>query len=65
MPVITEVAPDCYRISIYAPEIDLQFNHFLYRNEEPLLFHTGLKGMFPLLRDAVATLIAMRSLSNS
>jgi flavorubredoxin len=39
------------------PELDMQFNHFLVRDQQPLLFHAGLKGMFPLLRDAVATLI--------
>src|SRR4051794_21966398 len=26
---IDEIAPDLYRISIYAPQFDLQFNHFL------------------------------------
>lgn len=35
----------------------LQFNHFLVRDEEPLLFHAGLKAMFPLVREAVSTLI--------
>jgi flavorubredoxin len=35
----------------------MQFNHFLVRDEEPLLFHAGLRGMFPLLREAVSTLI--------
>ena len=30
---------------------------FLVRDEEPLLFHSGFKGMFPALREAVATLI--------
>lgn len=54
---IDEVAPDLYRISLYVPEFDLQFNHFLVRDDEPLLFHTGLRGMFPAVRDAVATLI--------
>jgi flavorubredoxin len=54
---IDEVARDLYRISLYVPEIDLQFNHFLVRDEEPLLFHTGLRRMFPAVRDAVATLI--------
>jgi flavorubredoxin len=56
-PRIDEVGTDLYRISVYVPEIDLQFNHFLIRDEEPLLFHTGLRGMFPLVREAVATLI--------
>ena len=35
----------------------MQFNHFLVRDEEPLLFHAGLKAMFPALREAVSTLI--------
>ena len=57
MATITEIAPDVYRLSIYVPQANLQFNHFLIRDEEPLLFHTGLKQMFPLVREAVATLI--------
>jgi flavorubredoxin len=54
---IDEIAPDLYRVSIYAPQFDLQFNHFLIRDDEPLLFHTGMRGMFPEVRDAIATLI--------
>jgi flavorubredoxin len=54
MPHVTEVAADVYRISVFVPGINLQFNHFLVRDDEPLLFHTGLRGMFPLVRDAVA-----------
>jgi flavorubredoxin len=57
MSVVTEIAPDIYRISIYVPEVNLQFNHFLIKDEEPLLFHTGLKAMFPLVREAVETVI--------
>lgn len=54
---IDEIAPDVYRLSVYVPDIDMQFNHFLVRDEEPLLFHAGLRRMFPALREAVATLI--------
>ena len=54
---VTEIAPDVYRISHYVPEIDLQFNQFLVKDDEPLLFHTGMKAMFPLVRDAVARII--------
>ena len=54
---VTEIAPDVYRISTYVPEIDLQFNQFLVKDEEPLLFHTGHRAMFPLVRDAVADII--------
>jgi flavorubredoxin len=57
MTAIDEIAPDLFRLSIYVPEFDMQFNHFLVRDEQPLLFHAGFKGMFPLLREAVASLI--------
>ena len=54
---VAEIAPDHYAISIYVPEFKLRFNHFLIKDEEPLLFHTGMKHMFPLVRDAVARVI--------
>ncbi|HXV77809.1 MAG TPA: hypothetical protein VD788_15970 [Candidatus Polarisedimenticolaceae bacterium] len=54
---VTEIGSDLYRLSVYAAEFDLQFNHFLVVDDEPLLFHTGLKGMFPLLREAVASVL--------
>ncbi|KEF40986.1 MAG: beta-lactamase [Cyanobium sp. CACIAM 14] len=57
MTSIDEIAPDLFRLCIYVPEFDMQFNHFLVRDEEPLLFHAGLRAMFPALREAVATLI--------
>jgi flavorubredoxin len=57
MTTITEIAPDLFRLCIYVPELDLQFNHFLVRDEQPLLFHAGLNGMFADLHQAVATLI--------
>ena len=57
MSKVTEIAPDVYRISIYVSEFNLQFNHFLIKDDEPLLFHTGLKAMFPHVRDAVSKLI--------
>ncbi len=57
MTAIDEIAPDLYRLSLYVPEFDMQFNHFLVRDEEPLLFHAGLKGFFPALKEAVGSLI--------
>ena len=54
---INEIAPDLYRISTYIPEIDLQFNQFLIKDEEPLLFHTGMKALFPSVLEAVKSLI--------
>jgi flavorubredoxin len=54
---IDEIAPDLFRISVYVPDFDMQFNHFLVRDEAPLLYHAGFRGMFPVLREAVAKLI--------
>jgi flavorubredoxin len=59
---IDEIADDLYRICIYVPDFDLQFNHFLIRDEEPLLFHTGMRGMFPVVHEAVEKLIDPRDL---
>ncbi len=57
---IDEISPDLYRISVFVPEIQLQFNHFLIKDDEPLLYHAGLKRMFPILLEAVKTLIDPR-----
>ena len=46
MTQITEIAPDMYRISTFIPEVNLQFNQFLVRDKQPLLFHTGIRGYF-------------------
>src|SRR5690348_3333628 len=54
---LDEIGADLYRISVYVPEINLQFNHFLVKDEEPLLFHTGLRRMFPLVSEAVGKVI--------
>lgn len=59
---IDEIAPDVFRLSLYAPDFNLQFNHFLVRDEEPLLYHTGMRRMFPAVRDAVARLLDPASL---
>ena len=57
MAEISEIAPDIFRISIFVKDFNLQFNHFLVRDEEPLLYHAGMRGMFPELLEAVSTLI--------
>ena len=57
MPKVSEIAPDLFRISTFVPDFNLQFNQFLVRDEEPLLFHTGPRAMFAQVRDAVATVL--------
>jgi flavorubredoxin len=62
MTTIDEVAADVFRISTYVPEADLQFGQFLVRDQEPLLFETGMKALFPAVRDAVARVIDPKTL---
>jgi len=62
MSTITEIAPDVFRISTYAADAGLQFGQFLIRDDEPLLFHTGPRFLFPAVRDAVAKLVDPHSL---
>lgn len=57
MTQISEIAPDVFRISTFVPDFNLQFNQFVVRDEEPLLFHTGLRALFPAVRDAVGKLL--------
>jgi glyoxylase-like metal-dependent hydrolase (beta-lactamase superfamily II) len=55
--VVHEIAPDLFRLSTYLRQADLQFNQFLVRDEEPMLFHTGLRTLFPLVKEAVAQIM--------
>jgi flavorubredoxin len=54
---VDEIAPDIYRLSSYIAKIDLQFNQFLVNDEEPLLYHTGMRGMFEEVLGALAKVI--------
>jgi flavorubredoxin len=54
---VSEIAPDVYRISTYVPEIDLQFNQFLIKDDEPMLYHTGMRAIFPAVLDGVASVL--------
>jgi flavorubredoxin len=64
-PTVDEIADGIYRISTFVPEVTPEgftFNQFLLRADEPLLFHTGPRGMFPLVAEAVATVLPVESL---
>ncbi|MBI3847829.1 MAG: MBL fold metallo-hydrolase [Planctomycetes bacterium] len=54
---VTEIARDVYRVSVYVPQFDLEFNHFVVKDDEPLLYHTGMRSLFPELREAVAKIV--------
>ena len=58
---ITEIAADIYRLSTFVPDIappaGFTFNQFVVVGDEPLMFHTGLRGMFELNRRALSRLM--------
>jgi len=62
---IDEVADRIYRFSTFVPAIGptgFTFNQYLIVDEEPLLFHTGMRHMFPQLTEAITTLTPLESL---
>ena len=60
-PRVEEIADGIFRLSVFVPDIappaGFTFNHFLVLGDEPLLFHTGLRRMFPALRDGLARVL--------
>jgi flavorubredoxin len=62
---VHEIADGIYRINTPVALPDGQgfsFNQYLIVDDEPLLFHTGLRGMFPLVREAVASVMPVERL---
>ena len=63
---IDEIADGVYRLSTFVPDIappaGFTFNQFLILGDEPLMFHTGLRKMFPLNREAVSRIIPLEKL---
>ncbi len=55
-----EIADGIYRINTPVP--GFSFNQYLIIDDAPLLFHTGPRKMFQLVREAVANLIPIESL---
>jgi flavorubredoxin len=56
---ITEIAPDIYRLSTFLDEANLAMNQFLVDDDEPLLFHTGQRALFPTVSEALERLIPL------
>jgi flavorubredoxin len=61
---IDEIATGIYRIStpVSAVPGGFTFNQFLIVDDEPLLFHTGLRRLFPLVREAIAAVMPVKRL---
>jgi len=58
----TEIADDIFRISTFVPDAGMSFNQILVKADEPLLFHTGMRALFPAVADAVGAVLPVSSL---
>ena len=63
---ICEVGDGLFRINtpVPIPGQQFSFNQYLLLADEPLLFHTGLRSLFPHVRDAVAAVMPVEKLSH-
>jgi flavorubredoxin len=57
-----EIADGIHRISTFVPDAGLTFNQILVTADEPLLFHTGMRALFPLVSEAVGRVIPVERL---
>ena len=62
---VHEIADGIYRINtpvVFEGGGGFSFNQYLIADDEPLLFHTGPRKMFPLVREAVASVLPVERL---
>jgi flavorubredoxin len=63
---VDEIAEGIYRLSTWvedvAPPAGFSFNQFLIDADEPLLFHTGMRALFPLVSEAIQRVMPLERL---
>ena len=63
---VEEIAEGIFRVNtpvvIEGGPGGFSFNQYLIVDDEPLLFHTGLRKMFPLVREAVSSVVPLERL---
>ena len=59
---IDEVMAGIYRLSTYIEEVDFTFNQYLIDADQPLLFHCGMRALFPVISAAVPQVMPLTRL---
>jgi flavorubredoxin len=62
---VYEIADQIYRINtpvVFANGNGFSFNQYLIDDDDPLLFHSGPRKLFPLVREAVAKILPVEQL---
>ncbi|HEY1452365.1 MAG TPA: hypothetical protein VGF57_02790 [Roseiarcus sp.] len=66
---VDEIADRVFRVSVYvsaiAPPAGFTFNQFVVLGDEPLLFHTGLRRMFPVVLAGVEKILPAQNSDGS
>ena len=58
---VTEIADGIHQLTTVVPDAPVVFNQYLIAAEEPLLFHTGMRGLFPLVSAGVERVLPASS----
>src|SRR5690606_1327133 len=62
---VHEIAAGIFRINTPAMlpgEVGFSFNQYLIVDDEPLLFHTGMRGLYPLVSEAIRAVMPLERL---
>jgi flavorubredoxin len=62
---VDEIGVGIYRLSTWIPDITengFTFNQFLLTGDEPFLFHTGMRQLFPLVSEAINRVMPLEKL---
>jgi flavorubredoxin len=54
---VAEVADGVHQLTTHVADMNFSFNQYLVTGDEPLLFHTGPRQMFPLVSAAVSEVV--------
>ena len=59
---VTEVADGVHQLTTVVPDLPVAFNQYLVAGDEPTIFHTGMRSLFPLVSQAVSRVIPAESM---
>lgn len=59
---VSEVGDGIFQLATHLEDIDFGLNQYLVVGDEPLLFHAGMRSMFPALAEAVAGVVPLDAL---
>ena len=59
---VDEISDGIFRLSTFVPDANIMFNQFVVHAEEPLIFHTGLRALYPLVAEAVGRIMPLEQL---